>query len=63
MVPVWVVLPGLPPNFYHESFLKNITTPLGRFLHRDNSTKCATRTDGARLCIEMDATKAPLLGI
>ncbi|XP_042944814.1 uncharacterized protein LOC122278694 [Carya illinoinensis] len=59
-VPVWITLPGLPPNFYHESFLRNITAPIGRFLKRDNPTRCATRTDGARLCVEMDVTKEPI---
>ncbi|KAF5464926.1 hypothetical protein F2P56_014963 [Juglans regia] len=60
IVPVWIVLPGLPPNYYHESFLKILTTPIGRFIRCDNSTRCATRTDGARICVEMDAAKQPL---
>ncbi|XP_035544640.1 uncharacterized protein LOC118348022 [Juglans regia] len=60
LVPVWIVLPGLPPNFYHESFLKIFTAPFGRLIRRDNPTKCATRTDGARLCLEMDAAKEPI---
>ncbi|KAF5481525.1 hypothetical protein F2P56_002167, partial [Juglans regia] len=60
LVPVWIVLPGLPPNFYHESFLKIFTTPIGKFIRRDNTTKCATRMDGARLCLEMDASKEPI---
>ncbi|KAF5472547.1 hypothetical protein F2P56_009258 [Juglans regia] len=59
-VPVWILLPGLPPNFYQESFLQIFTAPLGRFIRRDNSTCCATRTDGARLCLEMDAAKEPI---
>ncbi|XP_035546610.1 uncharacterized protein LOC118348650 [Juglans regia] len=60
LVPVWIVLPGLPPNFYHESFLKIFTAPIGRYIRRDNPTKCATRTNGARLCLEMDASKKPI---
>lgn len=28
-VPVWITLLGLPLNFYHESFLRSITAPLG----------------------------------
>lgn len=31
MVPVWIMLPGLPANFYHEAFLKSITAPIGFF--------------------------------
>ncbi|XP_035539624.1 uncharacterized protein LOC118344002 [Juglans regia] len=59
-VPVWILLPGLPPNFYQESFLRIFIAPLGRFICRDNSTHCVTRTDGARLCLEMDAAKEPI---
>ncbi|XP_041025303.1 uncharacterized protein LOC121265683 [Juglans microcarpa x Juglans regia] len=59
-VPVWITLPGLPPNYYHESFLRSITAPIGRFLKRDNPTRCATRTDGARICLEMDISKEPI---
>ncbi|XP_042980144.1 uncharacterized protein LOC122310314 [Carya illinoinensis] len=59
-VPVWISLPGLPPNYYHDSFLRCITAPLGRYLKRDNPTKCATRTEAARVCIEMDVSKEPL---
>ncbi|XP_042974579.1 uncharacterized protein LOC122306211 [Carya illinoinensis] len=61
VVPVWVFLPGLPPNFFHASILKVLTAPIGRFIHRDNSTKCATRTDGARVCLEVNASKDPIL--
>lgn len=63
LVLVWVVLPGLLPNFYHESILKNIIALIGRYLRRDNTTKCATQTDGAQVCVEMDATKDPLQGL
>ncbi|KAF5470378.1 hypothetical protein F2P56_010897, partial [Juglans regia] len=59
-VPVWVSLPGLPPNFYQESFLKILMAPIGTFIRRDNPTRCATRTDGARLCVEVDAANPPL---
>ncbi|XP_041004157.1 uncharacterized protein LOC121249521 [Juglans microcarpa x Juglans regia] len=55
LVPVWVSLPGLPPHFYHSSFLKIFTAPFGKYICRDNTTRCATRTDGARVCVEMDA--------
>lgn len=62
-VPVWITLLGLPPNFYHESFLRSIIAPIGRFLKRDNPTRCATRIDGARVYVEMDVTKDPLKAI
>ncbi|KAF5467767.1 hypothetical protein F2P56_011985, partial [Juglans regia] len=60
IVPVWIVLPGLPPNYYHESFLKILTAPIGRFIRSDNSTRCVTWTDGTRICVEMDVAKKPL---
>ncbi|XP_041017040.1 uncharacterized protein LOC121259500 [Juglans microcarpa x Juglans regia] len=56
-VPAWVFLPGLPPNFYHSSVLEMLTAPIGRYIRRDNPTTCATRTDGARVCLEIDASK------
>lgn len=63
VVPVWLNLLGLPPNYYHEDLLRNILLAIGRFLKRDNSTRCATRTDGARVCVEMDVSKDPLKAI
>ncbi|KAF5455055.1 hypothetical protein F2P56_024669 [Juglans regia] len=59
-VPVWVSLPGLPPNVYQEAFLNILMAPTGTFIRSDNPTRCATRTDGARLCVEVDAVKPPL---
>ncbi|KAF5459457.1 hypothetical protein F2P56_023400, partial [Juglans regia] len=60
VVPVWIFLPGLAPNFYHPSILKIFTAPIRKFIRCDNSTWCATRTDGARVCLELDAVKSPL---
>ncbi|KAF5472054.1 hypothetical protein F2P56_008801 [Juglans regia] len=60
VVPVWIFLPGLAPNFYHPSILKILTAPIGKFIRCDNSTRCATRIDGARVCLELDAAKSPL---
>lgn len=31
--------------------------PIGTFIHMDNLTHCAIRTDGARLCVEVDVAK------
>lgn len=54
---VWVSLSGLPPNFYSEAFLSILMAPIGTFIQQDNPTRCAMRTDGARLCVEVDAAK------
>ncbi|KAF5466244.1 hypothetical protein F2P56_016189 [Juglans regia] len=59
-VPVWVFLPGLPPNLYQPSVLKMLTAPIGSFVRCDNSTVCATRTDGARVCLQVDSSKEPI---
>lgn len=32
MAPIWIMLPGLPPNFYHKAILNNIMTPIGAYL-------------------------------
>ncbi|XP_041020462.1 uncharacterized protein LOC121262111 [Juglans microcarpa x Juglans regia] len=61
--PVWINLPGLPPNYYLESFLRNIVAPIGQYLKRHNPTRCATQTEGARVCVDMDVSKEPLMAI
>ncbi|XP_042948686.1 uncharacterized protein LOC122281346 [Carya illinoinensis] len=60
LVPVF--LPGLPANFYHESYLQNLALLIGTYLKGDKSMRCATRTDGARFCVEMDAASKPIDG-
>lgn len=57
---VWIFLLGLPPNFYREAFFDIFMASIGTFIRRDNPNWCATRTDGARLCVEVDAAKSPL---
>ena len=61
VVPVWIFLLGLASNFYHPSILKSLTSPIGKLIRIDNSTRCATRTDGARVCLEVDVAKSPLV--
>lgn len=60
LVPVWVFLSGLLPHYYHEFVLRVIAAAFGRFLKRDNFTACASRTDGAHVCVEMDISKPPV---
>ncbi|KAG2679826.1 hypothetical protein I3760_11G069500 [Carya illinoinensis] len=38
-----------------------ITSPIGKLIRIDNATRCATRTDGARVCLEVDVAKSPLV--
>lgn len=60
LVPVWIFIVGLLPNIYHEPFLRNIIAPIGSLLHRDNATRCATCTNGAWVCVLMDAANDPI---
>ncbi|KAF5449716.1 hypothetical protein F2P56_030133 [Juglans regia] len=60
VVLVWIFLPGLAPNFYHPSILKSLTALIGNYIRSDNPTRCATRTDGARVCLELDVDKSLL---
>lgn len=47
-------------NFFHDLVLKSLMVSLKRFIRRDNPTLCATRIDGARVCLEVDASKNPI---
>ncbi|XP_042946096.1 uncharacterized protein LOC122279482 [Carya illinoinensis] len=60
LVPVWIFLPDLSPHFYHNLMLKILTASIGTFIKRDNVAKCVTRTYGARVCVETDASKPSL---
>jgi hypothetical protein len=60
MEPVSISLPRLAPNFYQESYLRNITALVGILLRRDNATKYATLTNGARVCVLMDISQPPM---
>ncbi|XP_042974693.1 uncharacterized protein LOC122306327 [Carya illinoinensis] len=59
LVPVWLTLPGLPPNYFQMSMLKSFGDGFGRFLKCDNDTLCVTRLETARICVELDVS-APL---
>ncbi|XP_042972861.1 uncharacterized protein LOC122304669 [Carya illinoinensis] len=59
LVPVWLTLPGLPPNYFQTSMLKSFGDGFGRFLKCDNATLCVTRPEAARICVELDVS-APL---
>ncbi|KAG2685520.1 hypothetical protein I3760_10G128900 [Carya illinoinensis] len=59
LVPIWLTLPGLPPNYFQMSMLKSFGDGFGRFLKCDNATLCVTRPEAARICVELDVS-APL---
>lgn len=57
VVPVWIELPGLPPNFYNRGMLQSIACSIGPVLQIDQNTLCLTRADAARVCVQMDVSK------
>lgn len=63
IISMQVKLPRLPPNFYKDTYLEYIVAPLEKFIRSDNATKCATKIDGARCCIQTDVEKASLEAI
>lgn len=59
MILVWIMLPGLPLNFYRETFLESVTIPIGTYL-RNNATHCATHTDVAKVYVLMNVSRKPI---
>ncbi|XP_018826667.2 uncharacterized protein LOC108995543 [Juglans regia] len=57
IVPVWISLPGLPPNYFHGSILKSIGGGFGRILKCDNATACVTHPEVAQIYVELDLSK------
>lgn len=61
VVPVWVFFQGLALHFYSPSMLMSVVAPVGTYISSDNATRCTTRIDGARVCVEVDVAKPPLI--
>lgn len=57
-----MILLGLPPNLYHESFLRSLVLLFGKYVRRDNTAMCAMGTDEVRVCVEMGAAVDPIPG-
>ncbi|KAG2701938.1 hypothetical protein I3760_06G068500 [Carya illinoinensis] len=49
-VPIWLTLPGLPPNYFHVSIFRSIGGGFGRFLKRDNVTACHAFKGSENMC-------------
>ncbi|MQL94715.1 hypothetical protein Taro_027373 [Colocasia esculenta] len=56
-IPVWIGLPLLPVNFYHEGFLKSIAGNFGTVLQIHDVTKSMTQTKEALVSVELDIKK------
>lgn len=60
IVPVWFDLPQLPPCFYNTGSLASLALVAGRLLRIGSLTKEIETVVGARVCIEVDASKPVL---
>ncbi|KAL2527111.1 Uncharacterized protein Adt_12165 [Abeliophyllum distichum] len=54
IVPVWIALPKLPLVFYDKAILFSIASVLGTPLKLDECTAKKSRTNLARICVDMD---------
>ncbi|XP_044481549.1 uncharacterized protein LOC123208249 [Mangifera indica] len=59
-VPVWVRLHGVPLPLWTQRGLSTVSSVVGRPLSCDKQTYECTRLSYARVCVELDATRAPL---
>ncbi|XP_057418637.1 uncharacterized protein LOC130712838 [Lotus japonicus] len=54
----WIRIPGLNVAFYDESFLMSVARVIGRPIKVDINTLSGDRGRFARICVELDLTKA-----
>ncbi|XP_057425871.1 uncharacterized protein LOC130719255 [Lotus japonicus] len=54
----WIRIPGLNVAFYDESFLLSVARVIGRPIKVDTTTLSGDRGRFARICVELDLTKA-----
>ncbi|KAG9444332.1 hypothetical protein H6P81_015672 [Aristolochia fimbriata] len=54
---VWVSFPSLPVVLFQEEFLFDIAALVGKALTMDGATRNMTRTNVARVCVEIDLLK------
>ncbi|KAF5465236.1 hypothetical protein F2P56_015261 [Juglans regia] len=56
-VPIWLTLPGLPPNYFQESMLRSIGNGFGCFLKQDNAMTCVTHPEAVHICVEIGVSQ------
>ncbi|XP_027101284.2 uncharacterized protein [Coffea arabica] len=57
LAPVWVSLPSLPIHYFDKHSLFSITSLVGKPLFLDSATAAASRSNKARVCVEVDLLK------
>lgn len=54
---VWLELPGLPTNFFHDAIVRSIAGSIDLVLQVDLNTSCLLRGNAAIVCITLDVSK------
>ncbi|KAK1310311.1 Potassium channel KOR2 [Acorus calamus] len=57
-IPIWIRLPNLPLHLWEEDCLSRIGSLFGVPLYADSATMRCSRASYARICVEVQATKA-----
>ncbi|KAG5621268.1 hypothetical protein H5410_006486 [Solanum commersonii] len=58
IVPIWVLLPGLPWHCYKKEFVTPLLSHVGKVLYLDTITIQKTRGSMAKVKVQVDITKA-----
>lgn len=61
-MPVWVMFPILPVEYYTERWLKNAGNYIGRTIKVDIATLLALQGKFARVCMKVDLNKSLVAG-
>jgi len=59
-VPIWVRLYSLPLDYWQMESLTSIGNKLGRYVKTSEATRRGKYTSFARICVEMDLSRALL---
>ncbi|KAH0776722.1 hypothetical protein KY290_008133 [Solanum tuberosum] len=58
IVPIWVLLPGLPWHCFKKEFITPLLSPIGKVLYLDTASIKRTRASMAKVKVQVDLTKA-----
>ncbi|KAG5599229.1 hypothetical protein H5410_030599 [Solanum commersonii] len=58
IVPIWILLPGLPWHCFKKEFITPLLSPIGKVLYLDTASIRRTRASMAKVKVQVDLTKA-----
>ncbi|KAG5580328.1 hypothetical protein H5410_050955 [Solanum commersonii] len=58
IVPIWILLPGLPWHCFKKEFITPLLSPIGKVLYLDTTSIKRTRASMAKVKVQVDLTKA-----